>query len=78
MQEQADQEFAAAGKSGRQFLDAFTIRQILMYRDEYKKSAAQIEQSLSLKPGVVARLGPPGMTGLVKEMGRGRREIDLV
>ncbi|QIW97813.1 hypothetical protein AMS68_003331 [Peltaster fructicola] len=78
LQEQADKEFALAGKGGREFLDAYTIRQILMLRDEQKKSAAQIEKSLSLKAGVIDRLGPPGMTGLVTEQGRGRREVDMV
>ena len=81
LQEQADQEFMDAGRrghGGRQFLDVFTIRQILTLRDERSKSAAEIEKALGLKKGVVERLGMAGVVGLAQEQGRADKEIRVV
>ena len=46
---------------GRSFLDVVTIRQVLVMRDEQKKDAAEIEQTLRLRKGVVGKLGPRGV-----------------
>lgn len=64
--EEAEQEFANTGRKtagGRQFLDVFTIRQILILRDEKGVSASEIERTFGLKEGVVARLGRMGVVG---------------
>ncbi|KAJ9253820.1 hypothetical protein DTO027B5_1440 [Paecilomyces variotii] len=56
----AEQEAEAFGREshvGREFLDALTIRQALTMRDRQGKSAAEIENALRLKPGVMERLG---------------------
>ena len=42
-------------------MDVVTIRQVLMMRDEQKKSAEEIERTLGLRKGLVARLGPRGL-----------------
>ena len=62
---EAEAEFARAGKGGegRRFLDVMTIRQILMLRDEKAVEAAEIENRLGLKSGIVARLGVKGIVG---------------
>ncbi|KAK1755244.1 hypothetical protein QBC47DRAFT_383175 [Echria macrotheca] len=63
LQEKAEQEFeelGVSGAQGREFLDINTIRNILVMRQR-GESAAAIESRLRLKPGVVARLGPPGI-----------------
>lgn len=80
IQEQAEKEFARGVRDGqgRQFLDPYTIRQILVQRDEQGKTATEIEKTLGLRAGVVARLGPPGMLGLVTEVGRSSRGVDMV
>lgn len=81
LQDQADEEFMAAGRrghAGRQFLDATTIRQVLMLRDHQRMPTSEIETELRLKSGVVDRLGPRNTVGLVHEVGRERREIDMV
>ena len=81
LQSEADAEFARAGQralEGRQFLDVYTIRQILVERDQKGKSAADIERKMGLKEGVVARLGAKGIVGLAKEQGRANRGVDLV
>jgi len=56
-------ELENTGKStdkGKEFLDIGTVKQMLVLR-QGGASAADIETRLRLKPGVVARLGPPGM-----------------
>ncbi len=70
LEEKADEEFGNMGRStdkGREFLDAATIRDILVLRDRGIDTIA-IEARLHLKPGVVKRLGP---RGLVSATGNG-------
>lgn len=70
LQDQAEIEFLEAGKRGspgREFLDIYTIRQILVLRDQKRKTAAEIEKSLGLKQGAVDRLGTPGVVQLAQE-----------
>jgi len=76
--EREGQAYGKRGFEGRQFLDAFTIRQILIERDAGQKSAKEIERKLGLKAGVVERLGAPGVVGLVRETGRGQKGVDIV
>ena len=81
LQDEAEREFMEAGRrghEGRQFLDVFTIRQILTMRDEYGKSAGEIEMTLGLKKGVVNRLGAKGVVGLAQETGRADKEVAFV
>ncbi|OHE91256.1 hypothetical protein CORC01_13456 [Colletotrichum orchidophilum] len=64
LQQEADAEFDGLGRSssgGREFLDLKTIIQMHLMRDR-GHSPAEIEARLDLKPGVVARLGRPGIT----------------
>ncbi|KAK4444103.1 hypothetical protein QBC34DRAFT_430242 [Podospora aff. communis PSN243] len=63
IQEQADRELDNLGRpgaQGREFLDVATVRKVLLMRQR-GDSAAEIESTLKLKPGVVARLGPLGV-----------------
>lgn len=63
LQERADAEFDALGRRGspgREFLDVVTISKALAMREQ-GISSGKIEEHLNLKPGVVARLGPPGV-----------------
>ena len=81
LQNEADAEFGRTGQNaleGRQFLDVYTIRQILVERDQKGRSAADIERKMGLKQGVVGRLGAQGIVGLAKEQGRANRGVDLV
>ncbi|OQO03737.1 hypothetical protein B0A48_10402 [Cryoendolithus antarcticus] len=80
LQAEADREFleAGRGKAGRQFLDAYTIRQILVMRDGQGKSGAEIEKKMGLKAGVVGRLGKRGVVSVVTEVGRGARGVEMV
>ena len=71
-------EAGRRGHTGREFLDVYTIRQILVQRDAKGKSAAEIERSLGLKKGVVERLGTSGVFGLARESGREKKEVDIV
>jgi hypothetical protein len=62
--EEADQEFAGLGRKGalgRQFLDVFTIREMLVLRDEKGVEPAEIEKKLGLRNGVVGKLGRKGL-----------------
>ncbi|KAK5109689.1 hypothetical protein LTR62_006811 [Meristemomyces frigidus] len=79
--DQAELEFQQAGRrghEGRQFLDVYMIRQILVQRDEKGKSAAEIEKSMGLKRGVVERLGARGVVGLAQQQGRAEKEVFIV
>ncbi|EMC94656.1 hypothetical protein BAUCODRAFT_73528 [Baudoinia panamericana UAMH 10762] len=81
LQDQADKELQQAGRrghEGRQFLDVFMIREILVQRDEKGKSAAEIERGMGLRSGVVERLGPAGMVGVAQEQGRAQKGVDMV
>lgn len=81
LQDEADIEFQQAGRrghEGRQFLDVYMIRQILVQRDEKGKSASEIERSMGLKKGVVDRLGARGVVGLAQEQGRANKSVDIV
>lgn len=63
LEQRAAQEFETMGKAGyqgREFLDISTIRNILVMRQR-GNSPSEIETRLRLKPGVVARLGRPGV-----------------
>ncbi|KAI7285086.1 hypothetical protein KC345_g1915 [Hortaea werneckii] len=80
LQEAADAEFQMAGKrghEGRQFLDVYMIRQILIERDVQGRSAEEIERKMGLKKGVVERLGGKGVVQLAQEQGRGQRGVEI-
>jgi len=80
LQDEAELEFLEAGKrghGGRQFLDIYTVRQMLVLRDEKRQSAAQIEKALGLKAGSVDRLGSPGVVGIAQES-IGRQKVEMV
>ncbi|RAL16000.1 uncharacterized protein BO97DRAFT_383925 [Aspergillus homomorphus CBS 101889] len=49
--------------TGREFLDALTIRQVLAMRDRQGLPAGEIERVMRLKKGVVERLGAKGVVG---------------
>ncbi|TKA32543.1 hypothetical protein B0A50_01651 [Salinomyces thailandicus] len=73
LQQAADAEFERVGKSsqgGRQFLDVWMIRQILLQRDVQGRSPEEIERKMGLKKGVVGRLGAKGVVGLAQDPGR--------
>lgn len=81
LQQQADLEFQQAGRrghEGRQFLDVYMIRDMLVQRDEKGKSAAEIERSMGLRKGVVDRLGAKGVVGLAQEQGRAEKSVHVV
>lgn len=81
LQEAADAEFQLAGKrghEGRQFLDIYMIRQIFILRDEFGKSAEEIERRMGLRKGVVDRLGAKSVFGLVQEQGRAKKAVEYV
>ncbi|GAB7358326.1 hypothetical protein MBLNU230_g2398t1 [Neophaeotheca triangularis] len=81
LQAQADEEGERYGKSGfegREFLDVFTIRQIMVLRDGKGESGEQIERRLGLKRGTVERLGPRGVVAVADEAGRAEKEISMV
>ncbi|TLD32868.1 hypothetical protein PspLS_01293 [Pyricularia sp. CBS 133598] len=68
IQEQADREFADLGKgsfAGRELLDAAMIRDVLVMRSR-GVAPEHIEKRLRLKPGVVRRLGPPGVVAALR------------
>lgn len=71
-------EAGRRGHEGRQFLDVYTIRQMLTMRDEQGASAGQIEKRLGLKAGAVERLGAQGVVELAQEVGRADKEIRTV
>jgi hypothetical protein len=81
LQDEAEKEFMEAGRrghEGRQFLDVYTIRQMLILRDHQGKSAGEIEKALGLKTGAVGRLGARGLVSLPQEMGMADKEIRMV
>ncbi|CAK4032063.1 Hypothetical predicted protein [Lecanosticta acicola] len=81
LQDGADREFLEAGRrghQGREFLDVYTIRQILTLRDEQRRKTDDIEKALGLKRGVVDRLGASGVVELAQETGRAQRDINMV
>jgi hypothetical protein len=81
LQDEAEREFIEAGKrghEGRQFLDVYTIRQMLTLRDKHGKSATEIERALGLKGGAVGRLGAKGVVGLAQEVGRADKGVEVV
>lgn len=81
LQDEAEREFLEAGRQGhegRQFLDVYTIRQMLVMRDERGAEAGSIERALGLREGSVARLGDRGVLGLVQEVGRAQKGVDIV
>lgn len=59
-------------------MDVFTIRQIMVMRDERGAEAGSIERSMGLRKGVVERLGAKGVAGLVTEVGRAQKGVDIV
>ncbi len=71
-------EAGRKGHSGRQFLDVYTIRQMLVMRDGQRRSSAEIEKVLGLKKGSVDRLGAPGVVELAQEVGRADKEVNMV
>ncbi|WPA97296.1 uncharacterized protein RHO25_001905 [Cercospora beticola] len=77
----ADAEIAETGVRGREnkreFLDVYTIRQILTFREQGRSNEA-IEKHLSLKKGVVERLGPEGVFSLIQESGRAKKGVQMV
>jgi hypothetical protein len=63
LQERADREFEALGRStgqGREFLDIASIRKVLLLRQQGAKSS-DIETQMKLKKGILDRLGPIGV-----------------
>ncbi len=58
------------GAGGRRFLDVFTLRKVLVMRDEKGMGAGEIERAIGLAEGVVGRLGERGVVGEVS-MGGG-------
>jgi hypothetical protein len=80
LQDEAEREFhlAGRGQGGRQLLDVFMIRDILLKRDQDGWSPEKIEKSMGLKPGVVARLGSSGMVEVAQEQGRATKGVDMV
>ena len=80
LQDRAEIEFLEAGRrghAGREFLDIFTVRQMLVLRDEKGKSAGEIEKALGLKKGAVDRLGVRGVVGVARE-GVSVGKVDMV
>lgn len=53
------------GFTGREYLDALTIRQALSMRDRQGMPSGEIERLLRLKKGVVDRLGEKGVVSEV-------------
>lgn len=81
LQDEAEVEFMEGGKrghAGRQYLDVYTIRQILQMRDQRGQSDKEIERVLGLKDGVVERLGGKGVVGMAYDTGRAQQEINMV
>lgn len=81
LQDEAEVEFEENGRRGnveRQYLDVYTIRQILQMRDTRKQNAKEIEKVLGLKEGVVERLGGKGVVEMAYDMGRAQQEINMV
>lgn len=81
LQVRADEEGERYGKSGfegREFLDVFTIRQMLVLRDGKGKAAGDIERQLGLKAGAMERLGPKGVVSVAEEAGRAEKEVHMV
>ncbi|KAK5686844.1 hypothetical protein LTR17_026797 [Elasticomyces elasticus] len=81
LQDEADLEFQQAGRrghEGRQFLDVYMIRQILVERDVKGRSAADIEKKMGLRKGVVERLGARGVVGVAQEQGRAEKGVHIV
>lgn len=72
------QEIGIRGHRGREFLDVYTIRQILTMRDGQGAKHADIERRLGLKEGAVARLGAAGVVELAQEQGRAEKEMRMV
>lgn len=60
IQDQAAADSESFSQKGREFLSALTLRDALVLRSRGMPPAA-IEQRLRLKPGVIARLGRPGL-----------------
>ncbi|CAD0096183.1 unnamed protein product, partial [Aureobasidium mustum] len=64
---EAEREFLEArkrGSAGRRFLDVGTLRNVITLRDQRNMSAAEIERTLGLRSGTVAKLGPKGVVGV--------------
>ncbi|KAI1492599.1 hypothetical protein F5X96DRAFT_625875 [Biscogniauxia mediterranea] len=62
-------------RAGRELVDAGTLKQALMMRAR-GAAAADIERRLRLKEGVVRRLGPEGVVGLVDAAAEGGGWMD--
>lgn len=72
LQEEAEREFTEAGRSGhagREFLDVYTVRQMLVLRDGKRQAPGEIEKALGLRKGTVERLGAPGVVGIAQDVG---------
>ncbi|EPS30603.1 hypothetical protein PDE_05555 [Penicillium oxalicum 114-2] len=66
--EEAQKEFetlAHGSQAGRQYLDAYTLSQALMMRDQQKMPKRDIERLLRMKEGVMDRLGKDGLVSRV-------------
>ncbi|KAL8422377.1 hypothetical protein RB596_002923 [Gaeumannomyces avenae] len=71
LQRKADREAAEAGRAGfpgRELAGVAALRDVLVMR-AHGVAAAEIEARLGLRPGTVARLGPPRAVGLLGEGG---------
>ena len=62
--EKADRETHGEEGPGREFLDAATLRYILILRDQEKMSVEDIERKLDLKKGVIKRMGMKGLVAV--------------
>jgi hypothetical protein len=62
--EKADRETHGEEGPGREFLDAATLRYILVLRDQERMPAEDIERKLDLKTGVIKRMGMKGLVAV--------------
>lgn len=70
LEEQADAEMEQMGRAsdrGKELLDVGTIRRVLLMRQQ-GATDGDIEKRFHLRPGVVRRLGKPGVVEAVQQM----------
>lgn len=70
MEEQAEAELENMGRAsdkGKELLDVGTIRRVLLLRQQ-GVGDRDIEERFGLRPGVVKRLGPPGVVEAVQQL----------
>ncbi|OIW28041.1 hypothetical protein CONLIGDRAFT_716416 [Coniochaeta ligniaria NRRL 30616] len=70
LEEQADAEMEHMGRTtdkGKELLDVGTIRRVLLLRQQ-GVGDKDIEERFGLRPGVVKRLGPPGVVEALQQL----------